>query len=155
MSRIAVVGIGNMLMQDEGVGVHVINELEKIRCLPEEVDLIDAGVNSYDMVDIFCKYETLIIVDAMQAGSAPGTIYRAPLEELDLQPDQNITSLHEMHFIEAVRMTNLLGFSPEILVFGVEPQTLKAGLELTPEIAAKVPRLIELIQQDIANIMAG
>jgi hydrogenase maturation protease len=153
MSKLAVVGIGNLLMQDEGIGVQVIKELEKMKCLSEEIDLIDAGVNTYDMVDVLCQYEHLIIVDAMQAGAEPGTIYRAPLEELGLQPDKNITSLHEMHFIEAIRMVNLMGFYPEVLVFGIEPKTIQIGLELTPEIAAQVPRIIELIQQDAALIM--
>ncbi len=153
MSKIAVVGIGNLLMQDEGVGIHIIKRLTEMKCLPEEIDLIDAGVNSYDMLDIFSNYDILILIDAMQAGGDPGTIYRAPLEELGLQPDSNITSLHEMHFIEAVSMAKMMGYEPEILVFGIEPGLIKLGMELTPGIQAKLPRVIELIQQDIAGIM--
>ncbi len=153
MSKIAVVGIGNLLMQDEGVGIHVINRLAEMKCLPEDVDLIDAGVNSYDMLDIFSTYDILILIDAMQAGGDPGTIYRAPLEELGLQPDSNITSLHEMHFIEAVSMAKLMGYEPDILVFGIEPELVKLGMELTPGIQSKLPRVIELIQQDIENLM--
>ena len=83
MKKIMVVGIGNLLMQDDGVGVHAIRQLEELG-LPEEIGLIDGGTHSYDLVDIFCEANKLIIVDAMQAGGEPGTIYRAPLEELGL-----------------------------------------------------------------------
>lgn len=153
MKKVIVVGIGNLLMQDEGIGVHVVNRLAEMD-LPDDVDVIDAGVNSYDMLDIFGQAETLIIVDAMQAGGEPGTIYRAPLEELGLKPAENITSLHEMHFIEAVNMAKLLGHHPEIIVFGVEPGTMSVGMELTPEIAEKLPRLLELIKMEIDRLVA-
>jgi hydrogenase maturation protease len=141
-------------MQDEGVGVHVINHLAQLKCLPEEVDLIDAGVNSYDMLDIFADYPVLILIDAMQAGGEPGTIYRVPLEELGLQPDLNITSLHELHFIEAVSMAKLMGYQPEILVFGLEPETIKVGMELSPTIQAKLPQVMELVTRDVERILA-
>ncbi len=149
MSKVAVVGIGNLLMQDDGVGIHIIKELEARSCLPQDVDLIDAGVSSYDMVDTFCSYDNLIIVDAMQAGGEPGTIYRAPFEELGLQPNLDITSLHEMHFIEAVNMIKLLGFNPQITVIGIEPEVIRINMELSPVIKAKVPRLIELIKAEV------
>lgn len=149
LGKTAIVGIGNYIMQDEGVGVHVLNRLSEMKCLPEDVDLIDAGVNSYDMLDIFGKYDRLIVVDAMQAGGEPGTIYRAPLDELDLRPVDDITSLHEMHFIEAVRMVRLLGYNPQIMVFGIEPHTISPGMELTSAVDAKLPRIIELIIQEL------
>lgn len=151
MSRLAVVGIGNLLMQDDGVGVHIIRQLEKMKCLPDEVELIDAGVNSYDMVNIFCEYDQLIIVDAMEAGGEPGTIYRAPLEDLGLQPDDSITSLHEMHFIEAVNMIKMMGYDPKIIVLGIEPEVIQVSMDLSECIRCQVPRLIELIQEEVAG----
>ena len=108
LKKIMVVGIGNLLMQDDGVGVHAIRALEELG-FPEDVELVDGGTHSYDLVEDFCQAENLIIVDAMQAGGEPGTIYRAPLEELGLKPAENITSLHELHFVEAMDMVKMLG----------------------------------------------
>lgn len=153
MRKIAVVGIGNLLMKDDGVGIHVINQLIELQCLPQEVDLIDAGVNSYDMLDVFNNYQTLVLIDAMQAGGIAGTIYRAPFEELGLKPDSSITSLHQMHFIEAVIMAKLMGYQPEILVYGIEPEVIKAGMELSPTIQAKMSRLIEMITEDVEKLL--
>jgi hydrogenase maturation protease len=155
LKKIMVVGIGNLLMQDDGVGVHAIRQLEKLG-LPEEIGLIDGGTHSYDLVDIFCEANKLIIVDAMQAGGEPGTIYRAPLEELGLKEESNdCISLHQLHFIDAMHMVNLLGHQPQAIVFGVEPAVVDLGLELSPEVTNKMPRLIELIQIEIQNLMSS
>ncbi len=155
MKKIMVVGIGNLLMQDDGVGVHAIRILEELG-LPEEIGLIDGGTHSYDLVDIFCESNKLIIVDAMQAGGEPGTIYRAPLEELGLkEADNDCISLHQLHFVDAMHMVNLLGHQPQAIVFGVEPAAVDLGLELSPEVAKKMPRLIELIQIEIQNLMSA
>jgi len=153
LHKLMVVGIGNYILQDEGVGVHAINRLMKMD-LPSDVELLDGGTHSYDLVDFFCQAEKLIIIDAIQAGGEPGTMYRAPLEEMGLQPQENCTSLHQMHFIEAVKMVNLLGHYPQIIVYGIEPEVVDWGLELTPRVAEKLPRLTEMIAQEISDLMA-
>ncbi|MCX5781057.1 MAG: hydrogenase maturation protease [Firmicutes bacterium] len=153
MKKIMIVGIGNLLMQDDGVGVHVIRALEQLD-LPEGIELVDGGTHSYDLVEYFCEPEILIIVDAMHSGGEPGTIYRAPLEELGLKPVETITCLHEMHFIEAMEMVYMLGFNPRTIVFGIEPAVVGLGLELSPQVAEKLPRLVELIQIEIDNLMS-
>ncbi len=152
MSKVMVVGIGNLIMQDDGVGVHAIKALEALG-LPEEVELIDGGTNSYDLIEEFCRAEQLIIVDAMHAGGEPGTIYRAPLDELGLQSVENITSLHEMHFVEAMKMTRMLGYDPPTIVFGIEPAEVAVSLELSPQVAEKLPRLVELMQEEILQLL--
>lgn len=152
MNKLVVVGIGNYILQDEGVGVHAVNCLREME-LPEGVEVIDGGTHSYDLVDIFCQYDNLIIVDAIQAGGEPGTMYRAAYGELGLRPQDNCTSVHQIHFIEAVKMVNMLGHYPNIIVFGVEPAVVDWGMELTPRVAEKLPRLTELIMEEINTMM--
>jgi hydrogenase maturation protease len=147
-----VVGIGNYILQDEGVGVHAINRLMEMD-FPEGVEIVDGGTHSYDLVDFFCQADNLIIIDAIQAGEEPGTMYRAPLEEMGLKSEENCTSLHQLHFIEAIKMVNLMGYYPRVIVFGVEPQVIDWGLELTPSIAEKLPRLTELVAQEIYSLL--
>jgi len=147
-----VVGIGNLIMRDDGVGVHAIKALEALG-LPEEVELIDGGTNSYDLIEEFCRAEKLVIVDTMHAGAEPGTIYRAPLKELGLQSIETITSLHEMHFVEAMKMTHMLGYDPPTIVFGIEPAEVEVSMELSPQVAAKFPRLVELMQEEILKLL--
>ncbi len=151
MKEIKVIGIGNLIMQDDGLGVHIIRELEA-QGVPGNVELIDGGTHSYDLLEFLADADYAIIVDAMHTGGEPGTIYRAPLDELGIKPQENMTSLHELHFVEAVEMARLLGYHPQVLVFGVEPKEVGLGLELTPEVAARVPRVAQLIQEEIKKI---
>lgn len=152
MSKVMVVGIGNLIMQDDGVGVHAIKALEELG-FSDDVELIDGGTHSYDLIEEFCRAENLIIVDAMHTGGKPGTIYRAPFDELGLEPSENITSLHEMHFVEAMKMTRMLGYNPATTVFGIEPAVIEISMDLSPEVAEKLARLVELIHQDILKIL--
>lgn len=152
MSKVMVVGIGNLIMQDDGVGVHAIKALEELG-FSDDVELIDGGTNSYDLIEEFCRAEHLIIVDAMHAGGEPGTIYRAPYDELGLEPTENITSLHEMHFVEAMNMTRMLGYNPPTTVFGIEPAVVEVSMDLSHQVAEKFPRLVELIHQEILKIL--
>lgn len=153
MKKIVVVGIGNLLMHDDGVGVHAIRALEELG-FPDDVELVDGGTHSYDLVEEFSQAENLIIVDAMHTGGEPGTIYRAPLEELGLVPAENITSLHEMHFVEAMEMVKMLGYNPPTIVFGIEPAVVGLSMDLSPQVAEKLPRLVELIQLEINKLLA-
>ena len=153
MKRVKVVGIGNFILQDEGVGVHAINLLSESNSLPPQVELIDGGTHSYDLVDWFCQADVIIIVDALQGGGEPGTMYRAPLGDLSLRPQDHCTSLHQLHFIEAVHMVNMLGYYPEIIVYGVEPDVIDWGTELTPKVAAQLPRLTQLIAEEVKTIL--
>jgi len=148
-----VVGIGNYILQDEGVGVHVINLLSESPDFPSQVELIDGGTHSYDLVDWFCQADVIIIIDALQGGGEPGTMYRAPLGDLSLKPQDNCTSLHQLHFIEAVHMVYMMGKRPEIIVYGVEPEVIDWGLELTPKVAAQLPRLTQLITEEVKTIL--
>ncbi len=153
MQRILIMGIGNVLMQDDGVGVHVIRQLEGMD-LPPQVELVDGGTHSYDLLDYFSQADICIVVDAMHAGGRPGTVYRGPLEEMGMNPDPNIQSLHEMSFSEAMYMLQLEGFQPRVLVYGVEPHTVDLGLELTPVVAEQVNLIADMIRKDIEEILA-
>lgn len=146
-------GIGNLLMQDDGVGVHVIRRLEEMD-LPPEVELVDGGTHTYDLLDYFSQADFCIVVDAMHGGGNPGTVYRIPLEEMDLSPNPDIQSLHEMSFAEAMYMLDLEGYQPQVLVYGVEPHTVDLGLDLTPVVADKIPLILEMIQEDIQALLA-
>jgi len=153
VKRITVLGIGNLLMQDDGVGVHVIRHLQQ-RELPPEVKLIDGGTYSYDLMDFIIEADTCIVVDAMRGGGEPGTIYRAPFDELEVKPDTDAVSLHEMSLVEAVYLLRLEGHDPDIIVYGVEPHTVSFGLELTDAVARQVPRVADMIEQDIKSLLS-
>lgn len=153
MKRIMVLGIGNLLMSDDGFGVHVVRKLAEMG-LPDTVQLVDGGTHSYDLLDYFGQSDICFVVDSMHTGGKPGTVYRVPLDKLGLTPNADIQSLHEISFAEAVHMVRLLGHNPDVIVYGIEPEYIDIGLELTPVVAEKVEWVADRINQEISELLS-
>jgi len=108
--KITVLGIGNILLKDEGVGVRVIEHLKKYN-LPKEVELIDGGTATASLFPIFTETDHLIVIDAVKGKMSPGTIYQLGLN--DLMPTKKASiSLHDLGLLEALDMAKKIGKSP-------------------------------------------
>jgi hydrogenase maturation protease len=151
MTPILVLGIGNILLRDEGVGVRVIERLAG-EPLPPNVEVIDGGTAGADLVDLIANRRRLIVVDAVQAGAAPGAVLR--LRPEDLIPDETgLVSLHQVGLLESLDMAARLGCAPEdVRIFGVQPGDLSPGLALSAEVAAAVPRVVALVMEELSNL---
>jgi hydrogenase maturation protease len=145
---ILILGIGNILLRDEGVGVRVIEQMQQIP-LPEDVELVDGGTAGADLLDVLAERQKVIVIDAVQADCQPGTVLRFSADDLT-QPDRLGMSLHELGLGQALKMTKKLGCEPkEVVVFGIKPRDISCGLELSEEIAAAVPKVAELVIAEI------
>jgi hydrogenase maturation protease len=149
---IAVVGVGNILMADEGVGVKVLQELKR-RDLEKEIDLVDAGTGFFTIVSDLSSYDKVVIIDAVRGGKAPGTIYRFELSDIAMRgigDDDGFLSVHDIGVPQALRMHSLVGSLPdEIVLYGVEPLSIKLSLEVTPRLKPVVGRLADLVVEEI------
>ena len=147
---ILVLGIGNILLRDEGMGVRVIEQMQKIH-LPDDVELVDGGTAGADLLDVLAERQKVIVIDAVQSDCEPGTVLRFTADDL-IQPDGVGMSLHELGLGEALTMTRQLGCAPkDVVVFGIKPKDTGCGLELSEEIVASVPKVIELVLAEIAK----
>jgi hydrogenase maturation protease len=148
MDDILILGIGNILLKDEGVGVHVVNKLKEMP-LPDNIEVLDGGTAGLDLVDFIAGRKKLVVIDAVNAGGKPGTIYRLTEENLNIKP-KAIMSFHEIDFMDALLMSETMGGKPEeIVVIGVEPKDMSDGVELSPEIEERIPRIIELLMNEL------
>ena len=149
--RTLILGIGNLLICDEGVGVHVVHALQQ-EPLPPDVVAFEAGTAFLDAVPEIEQADRIIVVDAMKAGEAPGTIYRVPFEEC-VRPD----CIASLHGFDLSRVIFLAGRKspPAVVVIGVEPARLDWGIELSPEVQAAVPRVIETVKEEIKQTLSG
>ena len=145
---ILVLGIGNILIRDEGVGVRVIEQMQTMH-LPDYVELIDGGTAGADLLDALAERRKVIIIDAVQADCEPGTVLRFTTDDL-VRPDGVGMSLHELGLGEALTMTRQLGCTPEdVVVFGIKPKDIECGIELSEKIMSSVPKVIELVLEEI------
>jgi hydrogenase maturation protease len=145
---ILILGIGNILLKDEGVGVHVVNKLKEIP-LPNNVEVIDGGTAGLDLTDFIANRKKVIVIDTVKAGDKPGTIYRLTEKNLNLKP-KAIMSFHEIDFMHALYLSEVMGIKPEeTIVIGIEPKDMSDSTELSPEIEARIPRIIEVVMKEL------
>jgi len=140
-----VLGIGNVLLRDEGIGCHVVHALEGIP-LPE-VKIIDGGTCP-DVLQLLEDADKLIIVDAVKGGGTPGQIYRFHLEDITLE-QKPFLSLHDMGLVDNLMLMQLWHSIGETIIIGVEPKELEWGLELSPELREKMPQIIDAILSEL------
>ena len=144
--RILVAGLGNLLLQDDGVGVHAVRALHDE--VPRGVRAVEVGTAVLDALYLVEWADRILAIDAMQAGGDPGTIYRCGVADV---ADRALTaSLHEVDFVTVLRFLTS-GHRPEIAVLGVEPETIGAGLELSPSVQAALPQLVAAAQDIVTR----
>ncbi|MDA8187285.1 MAG: HyaD/HybD family hydrogenase maturation endopeptidase [Dehalococcoidales bacterium] len=147
MEDILVLGVGNILQRDDGVGVRVIEHLQGAE-LPPCVEVFDGGTAALDLLSVVANRQRLIVVDAVQGGSEAGAIYCFTPDDVETEPHP-ITSVHQIGLLETLAMARHLGCSPKsIVIFGVEPKVIDWGLDLSPEVAAVVPDLARLVLEE-------
>ncbi|MEW6088996.1 MAG: HyaD/HybD family hydrogenase maturation endopeptidase [bacterium] len=146
---VLILGIGNVLLRDEGVGVHVAREMMKMP-LPEDVEIIDGGTSGLDLLLYIKGRIKIIVIDCVRGGGTPGTIYR--LAPNDLEKDENkIISLHQVDFQQTLNLLSMTGkVMPDVIIIGVEPKDYSSwNMDLSPSIKRNIPKIIELIKKEI------
>jgi len=140
-----VVGIGNVLLRDEGIGCHVVHAMEGIP-LPD-VEIIDGGT-CLDVLQLLEDADKLVIVDAVKGGGTPGQIYRFHLDDITLE-QKPFLSLHDVGLVDNLMLMQLWYNMGEAVIIGVEPREINWGLELSPELREKMPQIIDAILAEL------
>ncbi len=148
--RIAVLGVGNLLMRDDGVGIHVVRALERAG-LPDAVQIIDGGTAAFEALCHVQPLDRLIVVDAVQYGGAPGSIYRLTPDQIEERPATAV-SLHDIGVLESLRMSEPSHVCPEsVVIFGVEPEAIDWGLELSEPVQAVIPKVVRGVVDELSE----
>jgi hydrogenase maturation protease len=142
-----VLGIGNVLLRDEGIGCHVTNALAEIP-LPN-VKIIDGGTCP-DVWQTIEDTDKVVIVDAVKGGGVPGQIYRFNLEDITLE-QKPLLSVHDLGLVDNLMLMQLWHNIGETVVIGVEPKDINWGLELSPELQDKMSQIIDIVLSELNN----
>ena len=146
--RTVVVGVGNLLLRDEGIGVHIAHALQPIDIL-RNVKIIDGGT-SPDLPYYLKDTDKLVIVDAVKAGGKPGTVYRFHPHDVNIESERMV-SVHELGLEQSLKMMRLMGGEPrEIVIIGIEPKEIDWGTELSAELKQKIPEVINVVLNEIS-----
>lgn len=152
---VVVVGVGNILCSDEGVGVHVVNKLKQT-ALPPDVEVFDCGTSGIAVLEALDGAEKAVIIDAVLTGGKPGTVHRFTVEDILAMESGlfKMVSLHQFDLIATLKLAQLSGayrMPREIVVIGVEAKSLEPGLELSEEVKRSLPRVIEAVLREVKN----
>ena len=146
VGKTIVLGLGNLLLGDEGVRVHVVRRLQELKPDLPGVEVIDGGTAGFELLPFFKEAERVIVVDAARGGPS-GSVYRLRLE--DLSNEGTSISLHQLSFREVLRAAELLEIKPEVVIIGIEPERIAPGLELSPAVEAALPRAVALVLEEL------
>jgi hydrogenase maturation protease len=152
MNRVIVLGVGNILLRDEGVGVRVVETLAERYVLPAEIQVVDGGTVGMDLLDTLAGCDHLLICDAVQTGAPPATVVKLADAEVPAL-FQTRYSPHQLGLSEVLATLMLMEEAPAaITLIGVVPADLELGAELSPEVAAVVDQAVETLIAELQTI---
>lgn len=145
---VLVIGVGNAIQKDDGVGIHVYRRLKQVK-LPEEVEILDGGTLGVDLLPYIEDRKKLIIVDAVKTEHKPGSLFKFSPNDINYEEAPK-TSVHQIGLIDSLKMAALVCSAPsEIVIYGVQPEIIDWGEELSPEVEKVLPKLTNLLIEEI------
>ncbi len=151
MGKKVVLGVGNLLLTDEGIGIHAIQRMLDKKVLPEEIEIIDGGTAGLALLYFLEGVDTLLIIDAVETGGPPGTIVRLAGDRIPAYMALKV-SPHEItlpDFLAAAKLRDL--YPKEVVVWGMQPQSLEVGVDLSPDVEARLDTLIDLVVEELTR----
>lgn len=145
VKEVLVLGIGNILHMDEGIGVHVVNHIvESEQALPDNVEFIDGGTSGFDLLPLMSGRRKIVIIDALKTDDVPGSIYRFSSDHLVSR--NYIYSLHDLGVKKLIDMLKLMGEYPEVEIIGIVPEDYTSfAIGISDSVRESIPKAVEQI----------
>lgn len=143
-----VLGLGNLVHSDDGLGVHAIQLLQRDARVPSDVVLMDGGTQGLALLPHISAFERVIVIDALDVGEPPGTLVR--LEDDALRHLPGKPSVHQLGFADLLVALELLGESPEqVVLLGIQPLSIDWGTELTAPVREALEKIPDLVLEQL------
>lgn len=149
-----ILGIGNILLGDEGFGVHVAQRLKR-RTLPENVRVEEGHTGGFKLLGLLEGVERLIVVDAMITDLPPGQVRLLGTDAGLSEPGKKVVSFHQFGILELLNIWTLIGREPEVFFLVASPVDMSMGMNLSPQTDAAADSAAELIMELSVNNFAG
>ena len=143
-TKTMILGVGNLLLRDEGVGVHAAVNLQGFP-LPENIEVVEGGTDGFKLFHLIMEADRLIVVDCVKGGGEPASIYRFEIDDFDHFPDVYKTSVHQISITEVINLSGTMRTPPRTTIIGVEPDEISMSMELSPSVQAKLPKVLEIV----------
>lgn len=143
-SSIAIIGLGNILLKDEGVGVHVANAVKERYSLSPDVEIIDGGTMGLDLLPFFEGRDKILLIDAVDFGMKPGHLGTIEKDKIPSVLESKL-SMHHVGLSDVLFTARFMGIGPdELCLIGIQPESLDIGLDMTVTVADRFETLVDM-----------
>jgi hydrogenase maturation protease len=143
--EITILGIGNLLMGDEGVGIHAMNTLQESYTFSPNINFVDGGTIGIDLIPYFEECKKMIIIDAVDSQEDPGFIVTLANEEIHYRFNTKL-SLHHAGLSDVLSIIKLQEIdAPDLILFGIQPKTVEMGIELSDVVSGRMNQIISMM----------
>ena len=150
-TEVLVLGVGNVMLCDEGLGVHTARHLLDNYIFPPGVDVVDGGIGGLGLLSFIRSARRVIIIDAIETGSKPGSIFMFDAGEIE-EVEKTRFSLHDMGIIDVLNTASLMGNEPESTIIGVQPEKMdEFGGDMSEAVCSSMIRVIELVMEQLQS----
>jgi hydrogenase maturation protease len=154
MAPVLVLGLGNLLLQDEGVGLQLLEELQRLEDWGASAEFVDGGTRGLSLLGYIENRSALLILDAIGMGDPPGTVRVLHDDEIEQLRSSRASTAHEGNALQLLRTAQLIGAAPgSVTVVGVTPEQMHTGIGLTPRVAAAVPGALEAAARQLRRLL--
>lgn len=149
---VVVIGLGNVLLSDEGLGVRAVERLQQRYLLPETVEVIDGGTSAMDLLNPLSNNDNVIIADSVKTGAAPCTLVRLADDEVP-KFFQTKISPHQIGLSDLLALLTVQGQAPQkITIIGMVPQSLETRIGLTEGVEARLDEMVDLLVEELRTL---
>ncbi len=149
---IVVLGLGNPLMTDEGIGPGLIEEFQNNPEQFGDIEFIDAGTGGMSLLYLIADRKKVVIIDCACMQTEPGTIRRFTPDDVESVKELSHHSLHEIDILKVLELAKELGQCPEqIVIFGIEPESIEVDQKLSETVSARIPEYIKAISNELVS----
>jgi len=150
MGNSLVLGVGNLLLSDEGIGIHAIRKLVDSQVLPEDIEIVDGGTAGLNLLTYLEGVDRLVIIDAVETGGPPGTLVRIAGDRVPAYLALKI-SPHEITLPDFLAASKLRDLYPnEVIIWGMQPGSLEVGIDLSADVEEKLSALVDHVIEEFA-----
>jgi len=146
---VRIIGFGNKYRSDDGIGIRVVEELEKLDFF-KNIEIIDGGTCGTDLIFLIKGCSKIIIIDAIDAGQNTGDVVNIKVDDIEefIKKDYKSLSLHDLNLADILKLIKALKINADISIIGVKPKKMDFGDRLSPEIEEKIPEIILLVKKE-------
>jgi hydrogenase maturation protease len=154
MKKIGIIGLGNPLRQDDGIGINLIEKLiKKKNNYAKNIEFIDGGTGGISLVHLFAKFDIVLLIDAIDFNGKPGDFKFFKIDD-KIYSDKNINfTTHEENILNVLKISEKINEKPEVYMFGIQPKKIDFKNKLTKELEIKIDLILSKLEEKIKTFL--